>query len=59
MNETFVVWDNDYCGFVETIGGVGGITYTLDLDSAFQFTGIDAARNAAESIENSVILEWR
>lgn len=58
MERTFVVWDNAYCGFVESIGAEG-ITHTLDLDDAFQFTGIDAARNAAESIENSVILEWR
>lgn len=59
MERTFVVWDNAYCGFVESIGGAGGITHTLDLDGAFQFTDIDAARNASESIENSVVLDWR
>jgi len=60
MNEsTFVVWNNTKHGYLESIGR-GGVYYTGDLDSAFQFTKKKEAEYAMEACDDDfcVILKW-
>lgn len=60
MEKAYIVWNNDEeprRGFVESVGS-GGIYFTNDIDSAFQFTDYDDARSIADTLEAATVLEW-
>ena len=60
MEKAYIVWINDEeprRGFVESVGS-GGIYFTNDIESAFQFTDYDDARSLADTLEAATVLEW-
>lgn len=61
MERTYIVWNNDEeprRGFVESVGS-GGIYFTNDIDSAFQFTHREDAESLADTLEAATVLEWK
>lgn len=55
----YLVWSNDdepRRGFVESVGA-GGIYFTTDIKSAFQFTDKDEAESLANTLESADVLE--
>lgn len=55
--ETFVIWNDEQGGFLESTGKKG-VFYTKDIDSAFQFKELAQALEAVEGYDNCAVLKW-
>lgn len=53
----FVVWSNKHRQFVESVGS-SGIFYADDINNAFQFPDEESARECAELLDATVVLQW-